>query len=127
MESWDNARRGGWDVDYTEPFEDAIVLEAQRRYTNLWWPGVEARYIRSLAPEKAGCVTVSYFLPWWRFYAVPAAENCIWTAQIAAHGARPWLHVTGFSEHFDRRGLQPMQEMFSFLAKNREGYEGPLS
>lgn len=125
VESWDHARRGGWDVDYTEPFEDGIVLEAQRRYTNLWWPGVEARYIRSLAPEKAGCVTVSYFLPWWRFYAVPAAENRVWTAQIAAHGARPWLHVTGFfSEHFDRRGLEPIREVFSLLASNRESYEG---
>jgi hypothetical protein len=124
VESWDHARRGGWDVDYTEPYEDGLVLEAQRRYTNLWWPGVEARYISKLAPEKASCVTVSYFFPWWRFYAVPKAENRIWTAQIAAHGARPWLHVTGFfSDHFDRRGLQPMRETFAHLAANRDAYE----
>lgn len=128
VESWDHARRGGWDVDYTEPHEDALVLEAQRRYTNLWWPGVEARYIRSMAPEKAGCVTVSYFLPWWRFHAVPAAENQVWTAQIVAHGARPWLHVTGYySEHFDRRGLEPMRNTLELVAGNRDAYEGLTS
>ena len=125
VESWDHSQKGGWDVDYCEPFEDGLVLEAQRRYTNLWWPGVESRYIRSLAPEKPSGITVSYFLPWWRFYAVPEAENRVWTAQIAAHGARPWLHVTGFfSEHFDRRGLEPMRKMFKLLADNRDAYEG---
>src|SRR3546814_19693683 len=73
--SWDHARRGGWDVDYTEPYEDGLVLDAQRRYTNLCWSGVEARYISDLAPEKVRCVTVSSFFPWWRFYERPTAEN----------------------------------------------------
>src|SRR3546814_17643632 len=45
-------------------------------------------------------------------------------AQIAAHGARLWLHVTGFfSDHFGRRGLEPMREAFAHLAANRGAYD----
>jgi hypothetical protein len=127
-ESWDHARRGGWDVDYTGPHQQALVLEAQRRYTNFWWPGLEARYIHNIEGEKPGHVTVSYFLPWWRFYRAPTPENRIWTAQIIAHGARPWLHVTGFfSEQFDRRGLESFREMFALFKGNPDAYAGTRS
>lgn len=127
-ESWDHSRVGGWDLDYTEPFQDAIVLEAQRRYTNMFWPGLEARYMRSLAPEKGGGITVSYFLPWWRFYAVPAAENRMWAGQIMAQGVMPWIHVTGYQErHFDRRGLDSLRDLMARFKANRETYLGNRS
>ncbi|EWY41851.1 hypothetical protein N825_24595 [Skermanella stibiiresistens SB22] len=127
-ESWDHSRVGGWDLDYTEPFQDGIVLEAQRRYTNMFWPGLEARYMRSLAPGKGGGITVSYFLPWWRFYGVPAAENQMWAGQVMAQGVIPWLHVTGYQErHFDRRGLDSMRGLFSRFRANRETYLGNRS
>ncbi|WP_439624745.1 beta-galactosidase trimerization domain-containing protein [Shinella sp.] len=125
MESWDHSQKGGWDIDYTAPFADMPVLEAQRRYANLWWPGVEARYLRGIEDDKPGAVIVSYFLPWWRLYSVPEAENRVWASQIVAHGCRPWLHVTGFfSEHFDRRGLEPMRKLFKLFADNRDAYAG---
>jgi hypothetical protein len=124
-ESWDHARRGGWDVDYTEPHVDGLVLEAQRRYANMWWPGMETRYLRGIQPDKPACITASYFLPWWRFYHVPVAENRLWIAQILAHGAKPWIHVTGFfSEHFDRRGLDAARSMFAGFQANRDAYDG---
>ena len=127
-ESWDHIRRGGWETDYFEPHVDGIVLEAQRRYTNPWWPGLEAKYIRNLNPDKPGNVTCSYFYPWWRLYHMADAENRIWTAQILANGARPWLHITGFlSEHFDRRGLDSFRQMFSLFKKEPDVYEGTRS
>nr|WP_163502157.1 beta-galactosidase trimerization domain-containing protein [Halomonas socia] len=127
-ESWDHARRGGWDVDYTEPHQQAMVLEAQRRYTNFWWPGLEARYLHNIEGHKPGHVTVSYFLPWWRLYRAPTPENKIWTAQILAQGARPWLHITGyFSEQFDRRGLESFQELFKLFKSNPDAYVGTRS
>ncbi|MBB3146898.1 hypothetical protein FHS21_003314 [Phyllobacterium trifolii] len=128
MESWDHSQKGGWDIDYTAPFADMVILEAQRRYANLWWPGVEARYMRGIEEDKPGGIVVSYFLPWWRLYSVPEPENRVWMSQVVAHGCRPWLHVTGFfSEHFDRRGLEPMRKMYKFLAKNRDAYDGMKS
>lgn len=124
-ESWDHSRVGGWDLDYTEPYQDGIVLEAQRRYTNMFWPGLEARYMRGLAPGKGGGITVSYFLPWWRFYSVPAAENRMWAGQIMAQGVMPWLHVTGYQkQNFDTRGLEAMRELFALFRKNRVTYAG---
>lgn len=127
-ESWDHSRVGGWDLDYTEPHQDGIVLEAQRRYTNMFWPGLEARYMRSLAPGKGGGITVSYFLPWWRFYGVPAAENQMWAGQIMAQGVMPWLHVTGYQkQHFDRRGLDSLRDLFARFRKNRQTYVGMAS
>lgn len=127
-ESWDHARRGGWDTDYIEPHTDGLVVEAQRRYPNLWWPGMEARFLHTLNPDKPAGATVSYFYPWWRFYSAPAAENRAWTAQMISHGVRPWLHLTGyFSEHFDRRGLDQFRELFAQIAGNPEAYTGTRS
>lgn len=122
-ESWDHARRGGWDTDYMEPHTDGLIVEAQRRYPNLWWPGLQARYLHSLNPDKPAGATVSYFYPWWRFYHAPAAENRVWTAQLIAHGAHPWLHLTGyFSEHFDYRGLDQFKALFSQIRANPDAY-----
>lgn len=123
IESWDHIRKGGWDVDFTAPHADAVVLEAQRRYCNLWWPGMESRYAHAMAPERGAGITISYFYPWWRFTHAPVAENRVWAAQIVANGARPWLHLTGFfSEHFDHRGIVPLQELFRFLRQRADVY-----
>jgi len=125
VESWDDSRPGGWDPDYVLPHADAMVLEAQRRYPNIWWPGLEARYLRGLNPEKAANVTVSYFFPWWRFYSVPDPENRLWIAQIVANGARPWLHITGYySELFDRRGFDSLRKMLKKIKENPDAYTG---
>lgn len=122
IESWDHIRKGGWDADFTSAHADGTVLEAQRRYCNLWWPGMEARYAHALDPRGAG-ITVSYFYPWWRFTHAPVAENRVWVAQMVANGARPWLHLTGFfSEYFDRRGLAPMQELFRLFRSREDVY-----
>ena len=127
-ESWDFARPGGWDIDYAAPHQDVLVLECQRRYTNIWWPGLESRYLHTLEPAKPAQVTVSYFYPWWRFYHTPIPENRVWTAQIVAHGARPWLHVTGYlSDLFDRRGLDALRALFRLFKDHPRAYEGTRS
>jgi hypothetical protein len=124
-ESWDHSRRGGWELDYTEPHEDGIILEAQRRYTNMWWPGLETRYARSLAPEKPTLIGCSYFVPWWRFHAVPAAENRVWMGQVVAHGGRPQLHHSGYlSELYDRRGIESAREFLKRIQDNPDAYAG---
>ena len=128
IESWDHTRKGGWDVDLTSQHADGVVLEAQRRYCNLWWPGMEARYAHAMNPGRGAGITVSYFYPWWRFTHAPVAENRVWTAQIAANGAMPWLHITGyFSEYFDRRGIEPMQDLFRLLQDRSDIYCGRRS
>ncbi len=124
IESWDHTRKGGWDIDFTAPHADGVVLEAQRRYCNLWWPGMEARYAHAMDPDRGAGVTVSYFFPWWRFTHAPRAENRVWAAQMVANGARPWLHLTGFfSEYFDRRGLASIEDMFRLFHSRRDVYE----
>ena len=125
IESWDHTRKGGWDIDFTSQYADAVVLEAQRRYCNLWWPGMEARYAHAMDPGRGVGITVSYFYPWWRFTHAPVPENRVWVAQMIANGARPWLHLTGyFSEHFDRRGITSMQALFSLIHSHADVY-GP--
>jgi hypothetical protein len=127
-ESWDHARRGGWDTDYIEPHTDGLVVEAQRRYPNLWWPGMESRYLHSLNRQKPAGATVSYFYPWWRFYHAPVAENRAWTAQMISNGVRPWLHLTGyFSAHFDRRGLDQFRQLFARIAAHPDAFSGTQS
>jgi hypothetical protein len=128
IESWDHTRKGGWDIDMTIPHADGVVLEAQRRYCNLWWPGMEARYAQGMDAERGSGITISYFYPWWRFTHAPVAENRVWAAQMVANGARPWLHLTGyFSDYFDRRGLRAMQDLFRFFHEHGEVYENRRS
>lgn len=128
IESWDHIRKGGWDIDFTSQHADGAVLEAQRRYCNLWWPGMEARYAHALDPERGAGITVSYFYPWWRFTHAPVAENRVWAAQMVANGARPWLHITGFfSEHFDRRGIAAMQDLFKLFATRKDAFDARRS
>lgn len=123
IESWDHTRKGGWDVDLTSEHADGVVLEAQRRYCNLWWPGMEARYAHAMDPERGAGITVSYFYPWWRFTHAPVPENRVWVAQMIANGARPWLHLTGyFSDQFDRRGIAPMQALFGMIHTHADVY-----
>ena len=118
MESLETIRPGGWDIDYWLDHQDIPTFECQRRHTAPWWPGIQAKYLATLAPDKPRWMTVSYFYPWWRLYAAPEAENRPWIAQQVANGVSPWLHINGgYSDLFDRRGLAPMQEVFQRLER----------
>lgn len=117
MESWDFSRPGGWDVDYWIEHQDVITVECQRRYTVPWWPGAQAKYLQTNAPDKPRWMTASYFYPWWRVYSAPEEENRFWLAQQFAFGTSTWLHINGgYSDYFDRRGYKPLQEVM-----NRQG------
>ena len=104
------------------------TFECQRRNTAPWWPGIQAKYLSSLAPDKPRWMTVSYFYPWWRLYATPEAENRAWIAQQFANGVNSWLHINGgYSELFDRRGLAPMREVFARLKRWEPYFDGAES
>ena len=128
IESWDFIRPGGWDVDYWVPYQDVITVECQRRYTAPWWPGAQAKYLRTLAPDKPKWMTVSYFYPWWRLYSAPEEENRFWIAQQFANGTNSWFHINGgYSDYFDRRGYGPMTEVFQRLADRADYFEDAVS
>lgn len=118
MESLETIRPGGWDIDYWLEHQDIPTFECQRRHTAPFWPGIQAKYLATLAPDKPRWMTVSYFYPWWRLYAAPEAENRPWIAQQVANGVSPWLHINGgYSDLFDRRGAAPMKAVFQRLAR----------
>jgi hypothetical protein len=63
----------------------------------------------------------SYFQAWpWRRAAVPVAEQRVFLAQMAAHGASPMVNLSGGgpAAHEDKRGFAPIQELYSFMADN---------
>ena len=128
MESLETIRPGGWDIDYWLEHQDVPTFECQRRNTAPWWPGIQAKYLSSIAPDKPRWMTVSYFYPWWRLYATPEAENRAWIAQQFANGVNSWLHINGgYSELFDRRGLAPMREVFARLKRWEPYFDGAQS
>lgn len=128
MESLDTIRPGGWDIDYWVPYQDVLTFECQRRNTAPWWPGIQAKYLASLAPDKPRWMTASYFYPWWRLYASPEAENRPWIAQQFANGVNTWLHINGgYSDLFDRRGLAPMREVLRRLERWERYFDGARS
>src|SRR3954471_8557035 len=128
MESLETIRPGGWDIDYWLEHQDVPTFECQRRNTAPWWPGIQAKYLSSIAPDKQRWMTVSYFYPWWRLYATPEAENRAWIAQQFANGVNTWLHINGgYSELFDRRSLAPMREVFKRLARWEPYFDGARS
>ncbi len=128
MESLETIRPGGWDIDYWLEHQDIPTFECQRRHTAPFWPGIQAKYLATLAPDKPRWMTASYFYPWWRLYASPEAENRPWIAQQVANGVSPWLHINGgYSDLFDRRGLAPMKEVFQRLARWEKYLDGAQS
>lgn len=128
MESLETIRPGGWDIDYWLEHQDIPTFECQRRNTAPWWPGIQAKYLATLAPDKPRWMTVSYFYPWWRLYASPEAENRPWIAQQVANGISPWLHINGsYSDLFDRRGLAPMKAVFQRLERWQGYLDGAQS
>jgi hypothetical protein len=128
MESLETIRPGGWDIDYWLAHQDVPTFECQRRNTAPWWPGIQAKYLSSIAPDQPRWMTVSYFYPWWRLYATPEAENRAWIAQQFANGVNSWLHINGgYSELFDRRSLAPMREVFARLARWEPYFDGAQS
>ena len=128
MESLDTIRPGGWDIDYWVPYQDVLTFECQRRNTAPWWPGIQAKYLVSLGTDKPCWMTASYFYPWWRLYASPESENRPWIAQQFANGVNTWLHINGgYSELFDRRGLEPMRDVMNRLARWEPYFDGAVS
>ncbi len=128
MESLETIRPGGWDIDYWLDHQHVPTFECQRRNTAPWWPGLQAKYLSSVAPGQQRWMTVSYFYPWWRLYATPEAENRAWIAQQFANGVNSWLHINGgYSELFDRRGLAPMREVFARLKRWEPYFDGAES
>lgn len=117
-ESLETIRPGGWDVDYWADHQDVLTFECQRRHTAPWWPGIQSKYLATLAEDRPRWMTASYFYPWWRLYASPETENRPWIAQQFANGVCTWLHINGgYSDYFDRRSLGPMREVMMRQAR----------
>jgi hypothetical protein len=128
MESLETIQPGGWDIDYWVPYQDVLTFECQRRNSAPWWPGIQAKYLASLAPDRPRWMTASYFYPWWRLYASPETENRPWIAQQFANGVNTWLHINGgYSDLFDRRGLAPMRQVMQRLARWEPYFDGAVS
>jgi hypothetical protein len=118
MESLETIQIGGWDIDYWVDAQDVLTFECQRRNTAPWWPGFQAKYLASIGPDRPRWMTASYFYPWWRLTAAPAAENRAWIAQQFANGACTWLHINGgYSPLFDRRALPAMRDVYARQAR----------
>ncbi len=127
-ESLETIRPGGWDIDYWLPYQDVLAFECQRRNTAPWWPGLQAKYLSGIAPDKPRWMTVSYFYPWWRLAASPEQENRPWIAQQFANGVNTWLHITGAAAPlFDRRGFGPMQQVMRRLGRWEPYFDGAHS
>jgi len=127
-ESLETIRPGGWDIDYWVEHQDVLTFECQRRHTVPWWPGIQAKYLATLAPDGPRWMTASYFYPWWRLYASPETENRPWIAQQFANGVCTWLHINGgYSDYFDRRGLEPMRAVMTRQARWERYFDGACS
>jgi hypothetical protein len=130
----------GLDIEHIAAQHDAVQVEVQTRarydldtmqgsWQWLSWPAETARYMTTIS-DKPIWVVASYFLAWpWRRSAVPAAEQKVYLAQVAANGADPMVNLSGGppAVNEDPRGFQAIRELYGFLDKNRSYYEGDQS
>ena len=128
------------DIERLTEIQDAVQVEVQNRAKNaqpqgtaewqyLRWPAETTRHLTSVS-SKPIWVIASYFYAWpWRRVAVPAAEQKVYLAQIAAHGGTPMVNLSGGppAVHEDKRGFSAMEELYGFVRKHRELYEGDQS
>jgi hypothetical protein len=128
------------DIERLTQIQDAVQVEVQTRARNaqpqgtaewqyLRWPAETARHLTSVS-HKPIWVVASYFYAWpWRRIAVPAAEQKVYLAQIAAHGGTPMVNLSGGppAVHEDKRGFVAMEELYGFIHKHHDLYEGDES
>jgi hypothetical protein len=132
--------RSSLDQEKMARFQDAIQVEAQTRvklehnrhipiWQSLSMSGEEANYMSCLT-DRPIWIVASYFLAWpWRRSAMPNAEQRVWLYQIAANGASPMVNLSGGppAAHEDPRGFAAIKEVYGFLRRNREYYQGDRS
>ena len=128
------------DVESQAAVADAVQVEIQTRaryseetHTASWqwisWPAETARFMTSVSDAPIWVVT-SYFLAWpWRRSAMAPVEQKVYLAQVAANGADPMVNLSGGppAVHEDPRGFDVIRDLYGFLARNREVYEGDTS
>jgi hypothetical protein len=128
------------DIEQLAQIQDAVQVEVQTRARNaqpqatadwqyLRWPAETTRHLTSVS-DKPIWVVASYFYAWpWRRIAVPVAEQKVYLAQIAAHGGSPMVNLSGGppAVHEDKRGFRAMEELYGFIRKHRDLYEGDES
>jgi hypothetical protein len=128
------------DIERLAEIQDAVQVEVQQRSKNaqpqetpdwqyLRWPAETTRHLTSVS-AKPVFVVASYFYAWpWRRVAVPAAEQKVYLAQIAAHGGNIMVNLSGGppAVHEDKRGFQAMEELYGFIRKHHDLYEGDQS
>jgi hypothetical protein len=128
------------DIEQLTQIQDAVQVEVQNRARNaqpqatadwqyLRWPAETTRHLTSVS-GKPIWVVASYFYAWpWRRIAVPVAEQKVYLAQIAAHGGNPMVNLSGGppAVHEDKRGFRAMEELYGFIRKHRDLYEGDES
>jgi Hypothetical glycosyl hydrolase 6/Beta-galactosidase trimerisation domain len=128
------------DIERLTEIQGAPQVEVQSRAKNaqpqataewqyLRWPAETTRHLTSVS-DKPIWVVASYFYAWpWRRVAVPVAEQKVYLAQIAAHGGNPMVNLSGGppAVHEDKRGFRAMEELYGFIRKHRDLYEGDKS
>ena len=124
------------DIEELAEIEDIVQVEVQSRFrydavrdAGAWqylrWPSETARYMTTVSDRPIWTVC-SYFLAWpWRRNAVPAAEQLVYLAQMAANGATPMVNLSGGppAVHEDTRGFEAIETLYAFMADHTELYE----
>lgn len=132
--------RASLDIEELASIEDIVQVEVQTRLRQnsegtakdwqfLRWPAETARYMTSVS-ERPIWTVCSYFLAWpWRRSAVPAPEQTVYLAQMAAHGATPMVNLSGGppQAHEDTRGFQAIRDVYGFMADHEELYKDDAS
>ena len=130
----------GLDIEHIAGQHDAVQVEIQTRarynphtaqadWQWLAWPAETAKFMTTVS-DKPIWVVASYFLAWpWRRSAMPAAEQKVYLAQVAANGADPMVNLSGGppAVHEDPRGFQAIRELYGFLDQHQEYYQGDHS
>jgi len=128
------------DIEDMVQFQDMVQIEAQDRakvgqdlqakWQSLTWTGEEACYMTSVTDEKPIWIVVSYFKAWpWRRAAVDYAEQKAFMAQIIANGASPMVNLAGGPPkvHEDQRGFKAPAELYAYMKKHSDYYDGDWS
>lgn len=131
----------GMDIEDLARDQDFIQVEVQTRtfitngtddppyWERITFPTETTRYVSGFT-KCPPWVVASYFLAWpWRRVAVPAAEQKVYLAQIAANGGSPMVNLSGGppAVHEDLRGFQAVKELYGFMAAHEDLYENDRS
>ena len=107
--------------------EGGFLFYGPARKAFLWKPGVRARLIEAIAPDRPRVIFMAADHKPWSWYPNTPVETRLCIASSSANGASIWWGLHGSTRLLPTPGARAASDMVRFLARHEEHYTAARS